>query len=92
MCEDTGKAVHAQIDLRKVKKGWHNMLITCDNLDDGCEGAVRFYIDGKHTNEGKPQKCICIQPISFIGNSKNGSCPFGTVCDLRIFPYIVKKS
>ena len=61
-------------------------------MDPGCEGAARFYLDGKPSNDGQSQKCICIQPISFIGNSKNGSFPFGTVCDLRIFPYILKKS
>lgn len=30
-----------------------------------------------------------MQPIGFIGNSKEGDKPFGSVADLRIYPYIV---
>jgi hypothetical protein len=33
-----------------------------------------------------------VQPIGYVGNAKNGSSPFGTVCDLRVYPYLIKKS
>lgn len=32
-----------------------------------------------------------MQPIGYIGNSKNGASPFGTVADLRVYPYLIKK-
>lgn len=63
----------------------------CNNLDKGCQGAIKFFIDGKATTK-EPQKCICIQPIGFVGNSKDGNAPFGTVADLRVFPYLLSKA
>lgn len=71
VCEKTGREISADVDLKEYKKGWHNIIVVCDNLDPGCEGAVSFYIDGiKKVKNKKP--CICIQPIGYIGNSKNG--------------------
>ena len=38
------------------------------------------------------KECFSYLPIGFIGNSKNGSSPFGAVCDLRVYSEIIKMS
>lgn len=30
--------VSAQVDLKSLKKGWHNIIITCDNMHEGNQG------------------------------------------------------
>ncbi len=77
------------VDLKTIKRGWHNIIVTCDNICESGEGRVKFFIDGKQTYP--EQKCICMQPIGFIGNSKSCSQPFGSVSDLRIFPLVIRK-
>jgi len=65
----------------------------CNNVhqnEQGEIGNVRFFYDGKQTCHD--QACMCLLPIGFVGNSKDGSCPFGTVCDLRVYPYLLKKN
>lgn len=87
--EVTGFDISKEIKHKNFKKGWHNFVITCDNEFEDGDGRVTFYFNGLQTQEPKP--CICYQPIGFIGNSNNGSFPFGTVCDLRVYPYIIKQ-
>lgn len=73
---------------KKLKKGWHNFIVTCDNKCPDSRGRVTFYFNGN--KYGDSQACLCFKPIGFIGNSKNGAFPFGTVCDLRVYPYLLK--
>jgi hypothetical protein len=86
-CVDEEKSmfVDSGVDLSKIRKGWHNIVVICDN---SIETKVTFYLDGKQTKES--QHTICCQPIGYIGNSKSGNEPFGTLSDLRIYPYILK--
>ena len=74
--------------MTRLGRGWHNIIITCDNLGLGGKGELFFYIDGHKTAE-KGKHILCCQPIGYIGNSKNGENPFGAVSDLRIFPKVV---
>ena len=46
--EKTGFKVDSGYDLNKYRKGWHNIVITCDNQ---VENKVSFYVDGKLTKE-----------------------------------------
>ena len=46
--EEKGLFVDSGVDLSKIRKGWHNIVITCDN---SIEMKVTFYIDGKQTKE-----------------------------------------
>lgn len=85
---DECKKATAEVDLTTVEKGWHHFVITCDNLHSGCEGQIKFVLDGEQV--GEPQTGFCMQPISYIGNSKDGGSPFGPVCDLRIYPYVLR--
>lgn len=54
---------------------------------------MKFYLDGalqkRPVKDEKEQKLYfnCNKAIGFIGNSKDGKCPFGAVADLRIYPY-----
>jgi len=48
---------------------------------------VKFYIDGKFTDRELTTKPC--SHISYIGNSKTGSSPFGTFADLKIYPFIL---
>ena len=58
VCEESNRVVNAGIELRKVKKGWHNIVVVCNNLHPNCEGAIKFFLDGKQTHDEQP--CICI--------------------------------
>ena len=94
VCEQTKKEITCldiskEMKRKNFKKGWHNFVITCDNQDESGDGRVTAYFNGLLTE--KPQSCICFQPIGYVGNSKNGSFPFGTVCDLRVYPYLLKQ-
>ena len=90
ICEATGKVISADIDLRRIdKKGWHHIVVTCNNVYNRGQGAIKFYVDGEQTRFDS-QEGICIQPIGYVGNSKDGSCPFGTFADLRVYPYCLK--
>lgn len=52
ICELTGQPISAQKDLRKIeKKGWHHIVVVCDNMDEGGQGAITFFIDGIQTTE-----------------------------------------
>ena len=42
--ENSGLRIDSGVDLNKYKKGWHNIIATCDNK---IEQKVTFYIDGK---------------------------------------------
>eukprot|EP00347_Sterkiella_histriomuscorum_P003825 403362795 len=79
--------VDSGVDLGKYKKGWHNIIITCDNA---VEMKITFFLDGKQTKES--QTIINAKSIGYIGNAKSGNEPFGTVSDIRIYPYILKHS
>ena len=46
-CEETQKVVDAKVDLRRFKKGWHHVTVMCNNEHSGCEGSIKFFIDGK---------------------------------------------
>mmetsp|Transcript_29513 Transcript_29513/g.44868 ORF Transcript_29513/g.44868 Transcript_29513/m.44868 type:complete len:223 (+) Transcript_29513:2421-3089(+) len=87
VCELTDRTVNAKTDLSRVKKGWHNIIVMCDNQHKDCEGQIKFFIDGLLMCE--PQKCVITSPIGFIGNSKSGQQPFGMMSDLRAFPYVI---
>ena len=63
-----------------------------DNLDPSEEGSIHFFVDGQMTSQTENQNCISKQPIGFIGNSSDGSSPFGTVSDVRIYPYTLKRN
>ena len=48
ICELTGKVISADIDLRKIeKKGWHHIVVTCNNVHNRGQGAIKFFIDGE---------------------------------------------
>lgn len=32
ICEETGRAVSANYNLREIKRGWHNISIVCNNV------------------------------------------------------------
>ena len=83
--EQSGEFVDSGVDLNRYKKGWHQVSVVCDNSS---EMKITFYLDGKQTKES--QKIICSKPIGYIGNSRNGTEPFGTVTDLRVYPYLLK--
>lgn len=39
--------IDAGINLNKLSKGWHNIIVMCDNLHYSGKGRIRFFIDGK---------------------------------------------
>jgi hypothetical protein len=49
VCEVTGKEINSMVDLKTIKRGWHNIIVTCDNICESGEGSVKFFIDGKQT-------------------------------------------
>lgn len=69
----------------KFKKGWHNLVVTCDNA---VEMKITFYLDGKQTKES--QNIMCNRGLGYVGNCKMGTEPFGTIADLRVYPYLLK--
>lgn len=89
VCELTGRTISAGIDLRMEKKGWHNIVVVCNNIENE-RGNIKFMINGKPTRDFA-MDCLCLQPIGYIGNSKNGANPWGIVCDLRIYPFCLDK-
>lgn len=54
---------------------WHNVMVTYNKT------KLRFYVDSVFK---KKMQMVCEDPIKYIGNSADGSEPFGTFCDLRI--------
>lgn len=46
--EEKGLYVDSGVDLSKIRKGWHNIVVTCDNQN---EMKITFYLDGKQTKE-----------------------------------------
>lgn len=85
--EKTGMRIDSGVDFNKIRRGWHNIIICLDNQ---YEMKVTFFLDGKQTKES--QTVNCCSPFGYIGNSKDGSQPFGTFSDLRIYPYILKQN
>ena len=45
---DLNKYVHKLLILCRYKKGWHNIIVTCEN---SVEMKVTFFIDGNQTKE-----------------------------------------
>jgi hypothetical protein len=46
--EEKKLIIDSGVDLSKERKGWHNIVITCDN---SVEMKITFYLDGKQTKE-----------------------------------------
>lgn len=42
--EETKLVIDSGVDLKKVKRGWSNIVATCDNADNM---KITFYINGK---------------------------------------------
>jgi hypothetical protein len=73
--QNTGKY---RIGLKLDKLGvyeWHNIMITYNKT------KTRYYVDFVFK---KKMRLTCDNPIKYIGNSADGSEPFGTFCDLRV--------
>lgn len=74
---DQSKGKH-RVGLKLDRLGvfkWHNITITY------FKKKIRYYVDFVFK---KKMELTCDNPIRYIGNSANGSEPFGTFCDLRI--------
>jgi len=78
--ELSGEFIESGVNLKKLKKGWRHIAVTCDNKNSN---SITFFIDGRASS--KSQYIICSEPIGYVGNSKDGQEPFGIFCDLRIF-------
>lgn len=46
--EEKNVFVDSGVDLSKIRKGWHNIVVTCDN---SIEMKITFFLDGKQTKE-----------------------------------------
>jgi len=83
--EDSGEFHDSGDDFSLESKGWHNIVITCDN---NLDLKVVFYLDGRQTSS--VITAVLSSPIKYIGNSKAGDEPFGIMSDLRVYPYILR--
>ncbi len=46
VCEHSGNEINADVDLNKLKRGWHNIVVTCDNAQEGNQGEIKFHFNG----------------------------------------------
>ena len=70
---------------------WSHFALVCRYDSNSFVQMLQVFINGKEVfAEEKPINLR--KRISFIGNSKDGNEPFGTVADLRIFPFAIKST
>ena len=74
-------------DLRRIKKGWH---FCCATYDYRNSNALALYLDGAAIN--KSMSVRLEDNVRYVGNSRDGTKPFGVMCDLRIYNHIIPKS
>ena len=55
-CIDEKKVmfIDSGVDLSKRRKGWHNIVVTCDN---SIEMKITFYLDGQQSRESQHAVC-----------------------------------
>jgi len=72
--------------IQKLAPDWHHIAVVCQNRNDQLN--VKFYFDGQAPEQDE-MNINSTKPVGYIGNSKYGDCPFGSVADFRIYPYAV---
>ena len=87
-------------ELKLQTSSWHHIAITCSEQEQDDPSSkwssqlLNFYLDGNRQSDPKypiTAKYLLGKPVVFIGNSSDGTCPFGAVADLRIYPYELRE-
>ena len=84
--EETLDFIDSGVNLldKNMKSGWHHIGMVVSYKEEEQQQYVTFYLDGRHIKDNHP--CKMTQKVGFIGNTKEGTRPFGPVADLRIYP------
>lgn len=71
--------------LKKQQPDWHHIAVVCKMQNS--ELVISIFLDGEKPSDQPKMTIDNTKPIGFIGNSKDGECPFGSLADFRIYPY-----
>lgn len=84
----SSKLVDSQFDMKTLRPGWHHLAAVASGTGDKAE--TRFYVDGKSPDvPGSSKGCVVAAKttarVARIGNSANGSEPFGKLAEVRVW-------
>jgi hypothetical protein len=83
--------ITAKTNLSSKTPDWHHIAVVCSEEND--QHRISFFLDGKQlqtSDKSSHSIAACSKPIGYIGNSKDLKSPFGSLADLRVYPYALE--
>lgn len=81
--QKTGIFVTLWDGVSNLEKGWHHLAVLRNE-----NGIMEVYVDGINQPDNAKNVTV-LEPMKFFGSNKVGNEPFGTICDLRLYPRLL---